>query len=104
MVWARLRGQEERMRPVQKELAEPVARGLLGAASVDGGPTDEQRHIIDAIVHGYFDVAVELSSLEPLDPAGLAAAVDDPKARHRMGGALILSEFSPPPGSAPAGA
>ena len=44
------------MRPVHKELAEPIARGLLGAATVDGGPTDEQRHIIDAIVHGYFDV------------------------------------------------
>jgi hypothetical protein len=60
MVCAQRRGQEERMRPVHKELAEPVARGLLGAATVDGGPTDEQRHIIDAIVHGYFDVAIEL--------------------------------------------
>ena len=30
------------MRPVHKELAEPVARGLLGAATVDGGPTEEQ--------------------------------------------------------------
>ncbi len=29
------------MRPVHKELAEPVA-GLLGAATVDGGPTEEQ--------------------------------------------------------------
>jgi hypothetical protein len=30
------------MRPVHKELAAPVARGMLGAASVDGGPTDAQ--------------------------------------------------------------
>ena len=87
------------MRPVHKELAEPVARGLLGAATVDGGPTDEQRHIIDAIVHGYFDVAIEFSSLEPLDPAGLAGAVDDPKARHRMVELMIVLEFSRHPGS-----
>ena len=87
------------MRPVHKELAEPVARGLLGAATVDGGPTDEQRHIIDAIVHGYFDVATDLGSLEPLDPAGLAAAIDDPKARHRVVQFMIVLEFSRHPGS-----
>src|SRR5437660_8122151 len=87
------------MRPVHKELAEPVARGLLGATTVDGGPTDEQRHIIDAIVHGYFDVAIELPSLEPLDPAGLAAALDDPKARHRVVELMIVLEFSRHPGS-----
>src|SRR2546430_8640278 len=87
------------MRPVHRELAEPIARGLLGAAIVDGGPTDEQRHIIDAIVHGYFDVAIELPSLEPLDPAGLAAALDDPKARHRVVELMIVLEFSRHPGS-----
>src|SRR2546430_16157187 len=87
------------MRPVHRELAEPIARGLLGAAIVDGGPTDEQRHIIDAIAHGYFDVAIELSSLEPLEPAGLAAAVDDPKARHRVVELMIVLQFSRHPGS-----
>jgi hypothetical protein len=49
------------MRPVHKELAEPVARGLLGAASVDGGPTEEQAHIIGAFLHGYFDVDTDVS-------------------------------------------
>jgi hypothetical protein len=72
------------MRPVHKELAEPVARGLLGAATVDGGPSEEQVHIIDALLHGYFDVDTDLTSLEPIDPAGLAAAIEDPKARHRI--------------------
>jgi hypothetical protein len=66
------------MRPVHKELAEPVARGLLGAASVDGGPTEEQAHIIGALLNGYFDVDTDLTSLEPIDPAGLAAAIEDP--------------------------
>jgi hypothetical protein len=88
------------MRPVQQELAEPVARGLLGASKVDGGPTEEQRNIISALLHGYFDVDTELASLDPLDPAGLAAAVTDPKARHRLVQLMIVLEFSRHPGSA----
>ena len=87
------------MRPVHKELAEPVARGLLGAATIDGGPTDEQVHIIDALLHGYFDVDTDLTSLEPIDPAGLAAAIEDPKARHRVVELMIVLEFSRHPGS-----
>jgi hypothetical protein len=87
------------MRPVHTELAEPVARGLLGAAAVDGGPTEEQSHIIGALLHGYFDVDTDLTSLEPLDPAGLAAAVEDPKARHRVIELMIVLEFSRHPGS-----
>lgn len=87
------------MRPVHKELAEPVARGLLGAATVDGGPTDEQLGIIGALLHGYFGVDTDVGSLEPLDPVGLAAAVEDPKARHRLVELMILLEFSRHPGS-----
>jgi hypothetical protein len=87
------------MRPVHKELADPVARGLLGAATVDGGPTPEQLHIIDALLHGYFEVDTELSSLEPLDPPGVAAAVTEPKARHRVVQLMIMLEFSRHPGS-----
>jgi hypothetical protein len=88
------------MRPVQQELAEPVARGLLGASKVDGGPTEEQRRIISALLHGYFDVDTELASLEPLDPAGLAAVITEPKARHRLVQLMIVLEFSRHPGSA----
>lgn len=88
------------MRPVHKELAEPVARGLLGAASVDGGPTDEQLRIIGAVLHGYFGVDLDPDALQPLDPEGLAAAFDDPKARHRVVQLMIVLEFSRHPGSA----
>ena len=87
------------MRPVHKELAEPVARGLLGAATVDGGPTDEQLGIIGALLHGYFGVDTDVGSLKPLDPAGLAAAVSDPKTRHRVIELMIVLEFSRHPGS-----
>src|SRR5262249_61139243 len=72
LVLTETRRQGERMRPVHKELAEPVGRGLLGAASVDGGPTDEQLGIIGALLHGYFGVDTDVASLEPLDPAALA--------------------------------
>jgi len=88
------------MRPVHKELAEPVARGLLGAAAVEGGPTEEQFGIIQALVHGYFGADTDVGSLEPLDPEGLAAAVTDPKARHRVVELMIVLEFSRHPGSA----
>jgi hypothetical protein len=88
------------MRPVQQELAEPVARGLLGASTVDGGPTEEQRNIISALLRGYFDVDTDLASLAPLDPAGVAAAITDPKARHRLVELMIVLEFSRHPGSA----
>ena len=88
------------MRPVHKEIADPVARGLLGAASGDGGPTDEQLGIIGALLHGYFGVDTEVTSLQPLDPAGLAAGVTDPKARHRTVELMIVLEFSRHPGSA----
>jgi hypothetical protein len=88
------------MRPVHKELAEPVARGLLGAASVDGGPTDEQLRIIDALVHGYFGVGTDVGSLAPLDPDGLAAEIRDQRARHRIVELMIVLEFGRHPGSA----
>jgi hypothetical protein len=88
------------MRLVHQELAEPVARGLLGASTVDGGPTEEQRNIISALLRGYFDVDTELASLDPLDPAGVAAAITDPKARHRLVELMIVLEFSRHPGSA----
>jgi hypothetical protein len=42
-----------------------VARGLLGAADIGDGPTDEQRSVITHLLHGYF------GSDEPL-PAELA--------------------------------
>jgi len=87
------------MRPVHKELADPVARGLLGAAAVDGGPTDEQLGIIGALLHGYFDVELDPGDLDPLDPEGLAAAIPDPKARHRVLQLMIVLEFSRHPGS-----
>ncbi|MBM3674625.1 MAG: hypothetical protein FJW88_06650 [Actinobacteria bacterium] len=58
---------------MQDELA--IARGLLGSAAVGAGPTEEQRRIIDCLIHGYFGLDAAVDALDPLDPAGLAAAV-----------------------------
>lgn len=58
---------------MQDDLA--IARGLLGSATVGAGPTEEQRRIIDCLIHGYFGLDAAIDALEPLDPAGLAAEV-----------------------------
>jgi len=75
---------------MQDDLA--IARALLGSATVGAGPTEEQRRIIDCLIHGYFGLDTSVDELEPLDPAGLAAAVpaDD---RTRVIDLLIAVEL-----------
>jgi hypothetical protein len=75
---------------VQHELA--IVRGLLGSATVGAGPTEEQRRIIDCLIHGYFGLETSTDALEPLDPAGLAAAVP-PEDRSRALDLLIVVEL-----------
>ncbi|MEY4007039.1 MAG: hypothetical protein RLZZ467_47 [Gemmatimonadota bacterium] len=75
---------------MQDDLA--LARGLLGSASVGTGPTDEQHRIIDCLIHGYFGLDASADALEPLDPAGLAAAVP-PEDRSRALDLLIVVEL-----------
>jgi hypothetical protein len=65
----------------------------LGAASVGGGPTDEQRNIVVALLHSYFGL--------PADPAPerrsadeVADAISDPKARHRFVETMVVLEFA----------
>jgi hypothetical protein len=41
-------------------------------------------NIIRALLHGYFGIENEPTVLEPFEPGELAAAVTDPKARHRV--------------------
>jgi hypothetical protein len=53
-----------------------IARGLLGAADIGGGPTPEQVRVVQGLLDGYFGVDVDASSLDPLAPTVLAAVVD----------------------------
>ena len=60
---------------------EPVARTLVGAIDVDGGPTDEQVAVLRALlVHLWNRPDLEPSSLAALDPA--AAADGDHRTRR----------------------
>ena len=72
--------------------ASAIARGLLGAASVGDGPTPEQIGLIQNLLHGYLGVDLDVASLTPLDPAALAAAVDEAD-RSRVVDLLIVVEL-----------
>ena len=69
-----------------------VARGLLGSTLVGSGPTGEQQRGIDCLIHGYLGLDASVATLEPLDPAGLAAAVPDAD-RQRIIDLLIVVEL-----------
>jgi hypothetical protein len=71
-------------RLISDELAVPVLRGLLGAIDVDGGATDEQLALLEAIVkHDLHLDGLELSSLTPLSPADTARQLgNDPAVRR----------------------
>lgn len=82
---------------MQDDLA--IARGLLGSASVGAGPTDEQRRVIDCLIHGYFGLDTTVDALEPIDPAELAAAVPT-EDRTRVTDMLIVIELCRHPAEA----
>src|SRR5262245_21660705 len=74
-----------------------VARGLLGAADVAGGPTDEQHSIIQHLLHGYFGSDADTTTLDPMGPDELAARVD-PGDHKRIVDLLVVVEFCRHPG------
>jgi hypothetical protein len=87
-------------RIIEDELVEPVARVLVGAIDVDGGPTDEQRNVLQAIVAGYWGRAeLDLSALSPSSPAEAAGAITEPPARRRVRELLVLLELCRHPSS-----
>ena len=69
-----------------------IVRGLLGAADLGSGPTEEQRGIIQSLAAGYLDVDGTIDAVAPCSPDELAAVVDETD-RHRVIDLLILVEF-----------
>jgi hypothetical protein len=69
-----------------------IARGLLGAADVGGGPTSEQQRLVQSLLQGYFGADVDAGALHPLSATDLAAAVDEPD-RARVVDLLVVVEF-----------
>ena len=74
-----------------------VARGLLGAADVGDGPTDEQRSVITLLLHGSFGSDADVATLDPLGPDELAAHVDTDD-HKRVVDLLVLIEYCRHPG------
>ena len=73
--------------------AEVVAAGLVGGASVDGGPTDEQWQVIGAITSSLLARPdLDATSLEPLGPDAVAAALVGDTARRRFHELLVAVE------------
>ena len=62
-----------------------IAAGLLGGIDVDGGPTAEQRTVLDALArHSLGLTDDELTTLEPMGAATLAGRLSDPDVRRRF--------------------
>jgi hypothetical protein len=86
-------------RIIDGEHAEPVIRAMVGAADVDAGPTAEQLAVIDALAAGYFEVDLDLATLEPLGPSATAAVFVTPAQRRRVRELLVLVELCRHPSS-----
>lgn len=75
------------------ELVEPFAAGLLGVCDVDGGPTEEQLVVLQAIVSQVWRRPdLDLRAQTPLDPAQLAAAVQSPTDRRHFQEMIVTLE------------
>ena len=80
---------------------ETVARTLVGATNVDGGPTDEQLAVLRALlVHLWDRNDLEPTSLTPLEPAAAADAITDPVTRRRLHELIVVLEACRHPQSA----
>ncbi len=75
------------------ELVEPFVAGLLGVCDVDGGPTEEQLAVLQAIVSQVWSRPdLDLRAQTPLDPAQLAAAVQSPTDRRHFQEMIVTLE------------
>ena len=81
-------------RVVHDEAVEPVVRVLLGAMDVDGGATDEQRAVLDALTSGLWsDHPLDPRALAPIEPDDAGAAIPRREDRQRALELLILFEL-----------
>jgi hypothetical protein len=79
---------------IEDALIEPVARLLVGAADVDGGPTDEQLGVLRAIVAGCGGrTDIDVAALAPLAPEDAAELIGTPEARRRSRELMVLLEL-----------
>ena len=75
------------------ELVEPFVAGLLGVCDVDGGPTEEQLVVLQAIVSQVWRRPdLDVRAKTPLDPAQLAAAIQSPTDRRHFQEMIVTLE------------
>ena len=80
-------------RSVRDELAEPVARVLLGAIDAGDGGTEEQHAVLRAIVVGFLGLAdLDVETLTPIGPEAAGDVVTDHAARRRVREMMVLLE------------
>ena len=82
------------MRLIDDAHVEAATRVLLGAIDAGDGGTDEQRGVLAAVVSGYWlRPDLDLTTLEPLEPAAGAAQFSDPRQRRRLREFMVLLEL-----------
>jgi hypothetical protein len=84
---------------IDAEHVDVVVGAMLGAADVDGGPTEGQLGVIAALAAGYFETPLDPASVASLGPAEAAAALGDPAPRRRLRELLVLIELCRHPAS-----
>ena len=86
-------------RAITPELVEPVVAVALGVTDVDGGPTDEQRAVLRALVAGYWRRDdLDIDAVTFLGPDGVSVIPEGP-ARSRVRELLVLLELCRHPAS-----
>jgi hypothetical protein len=78
---------------ISEAAVEPIVGALVGAASVDDGPTGEQRAIIETLVVGCWGRDRSLMDQSPLSPAEVSQRVTGDADRRRLRELLVMVEF-----------
>jgi hypothetical protein len=82
------------MRFIEDGLVDVVIGTLVGVIDVDGGPTTEQRAVLQALVSGYWGRSdLDVGSMKPVGVDDTAAAVTDQRARRRLRELMVLLEL-----------
>ncbi|HEX3796265.1 MAG TPA: hypothetical protein VG226_03645 [Acidimicrobiales bacterium] len=86
------------MREIHAHLAPYWLGGLIQAASVDGGPTDEQLRIVQGLLRGYFGIESAID-LVPLPAEELREIITDTSSRYRLVQTMVILQFARHPAS-----
>jgi hypothetical protein len=78
---------------ISEAAVEPIVGALVGAATVDGGPTGEQRSIIETLVVGCWGGDKELVDARPLAPMEVGKRVTNEADRRRLRELLVMVEL-----------